>query len=496
MDIRLSLVTLMASVSLCASAISVTTTSGNLAASVGENVDATSLEISGELNAADFEFLSKKMTLLTSLDLQNAKVVAYSGAPIMMGKTEYQANAIPAYTFAGSKLQSIVFPDGLQVIGEGAFSSAKLSSITIPASVNEIGMGAFSNCDELVSVTIPATVANLESYTFIDCDKLNSVIVATTELKASTFARCEALNRVTASSLTKIGANAFSGCVGLEEFNFAPTIKVIGNSAFQGSGLKSIDFSASELLDSIGAWAFANCGALTTAVMNDNTSKIGEGAFFDDAMLVSFNMPMSCTVLPNYIFKGNVSIDTTNMLNHNITSIGNYALIDLNHITSFTLPNSLQYIGDNAFEGWTSLIQLDAEGIEKAVPELGENVWEGVDQSNVSLYVSKDLVEDFKMTDQWKEFKISDRTSVEGIQEDEISNRISASFVGYDLIVKADVEITQVSVFDSSARQFVVDSTKGYEVVINTADWDCPFYIVKVVLADESVATLKVARCI
>ena len=74
-------------------------------------------------------------------------------------------------------------------------------------------------------------------------------------------------------------------------------------------------------------------------------------------------------------------------------------------------------------------------------PELGENVWEGVDQSNVSLYVSKDLVEDFKMTDQWKEFKISDRTSVEGIQEDEISNRISASFVGYDLIVKADVEI-------------------------------------------------------
>ena len=59
MDIRLSLVTLMASVSLCASAISVTTTSGNLAASVGENVDATSLEISGELNAADFEFLSK-----------------------------------------------------------------------------------------------------------------------------------------------------------------------------------------------------------------------------------------------------------------------------------------------------------------------------------------------------------------------------------------------------------------------------------------------------
>lgn len=494
MKIRATLLLLMSIVSLCASAVSVSTTPGNLSSAVGEKIDATTLVVSGEIDVTDFEFITEKMTALGTLDLSSAKIVAYSGSPVLLGNTEYPANTIPAYALAGTRIQSIEFPEGLSAIGEGAFSGTKLTSINIPSTVIEIGMGAFSNCDELTSVVIPSTVNNLGSHAFVDCDKLAIAEVGVTKLNASTFARCGSLNNVTASVIIEIGENAFSGCSALEEFSFASTIKVIGNSAFQATGLKEIDFTKSESLDSIGAWAFANCGALTKAVMNDNTSKIGEGAFFDDAMLVSFNMPLSCTVLPNYIFKGNISIDTTNMLNHNITSIGNYALIDLNHITSFTLPNSLQYIGDNAFEGWTSLIQLDGEGIINAVPELGENVWEGVNQSKVSLIVSKDLVEDYKGADQWKEFNISDRTSVEGIQEEKIDNRISATFVGYDLVIKAYDVMTQVRVYDSSARQFAVEATNSNEVVINTADWNSPIYIVKVILADGSMVTMKVAR--
>ncbi len=494
MNIKLSFVALMASMSLCASAITVTSTPGNLSSAVGDNIGEASLVVSGEINAADFEFIAEKMTSLTSLDLSGASIVAYSGNPILLGRTDYVANSVPAYAFAGTRIESIALPNTLTAIEEGAFSTSRLKSISIPSSVTAIGVGAFSNCDELTSVTIPSTVSSLGSHAFVDCDKLATVELGVTTINASTFARCISLKSVTAVSLAEIGENAFSGCGALEEFAFASSLKTIGNSAFQASGLKSIDFSASESLDSIGAWAFAKCSALTTAVMNDNTSRIGEGAFFDNAALVSFNMPLACTSVASYIFKGNTSIDTTNVLSHNVASIGDYALMDWSHVTSFTLPNSLAYIGNNAFEGWTSLTKLNAEGIVNEVPELGENVWNEVEQANVTLSVTKDLANDFRAADQWKEFTINEVSSVEDILAEDVVNRVSAYFSGFDLIVKADSEIAQVSIYDSSARQYAVETANSDEVVINTSDWDCHLYIVKVILADGSVATIKIAR--
>lgn len=494
MNIRLTFITLMASISICASAITVESTPGNLATVVGENTNETSLVVSGELNAADFEFIVNNLTSLTSLDLSEAIVVAYSGNPVLLGKTEYPSNTIPAYALAGLPIQNIAFPKKLQAIGEGALSATKFTSITIPETVTEIGVGAFSNCDELTSITIPSTVTSLGSHAFIDCNKLTTVNIGISTINSSTFARCKSLNNVIAPSLISIGEYAFNGCSSLEEFNFAPSLTVIGNSAFQATGLRAIDFSASESLDSIGAWAFAQCGALTTAIMNNNTSKIGEGAFFDNASLVSFNMPLVCKSVANYIFKGNISIDTTNVLNHNVTTIGDYALMGWNHVTTFTLPNSLQFIGSNAFEGWTSLSQLNAEDVENGVPELGENVWNGVDQSKVTLNVSNQLADDFSAADQWKEFIINDPTSVENTINNEILNRVSAYFAGYDLIVKADSKIAQISIFDSSARQYAIETINSTDYIISTANWDCRLYIVKVILADGTISTFKIAR--
>ena len=82
MNIKLSFVALMASMSLCASAITVTSTPGNLSSAVGDNIGEASLVVSGEINAADFEFIAEKMTSLTSLDLSGVSIVAYSGNPI------------------------------------------------------------------------------------------------------------------------------------------------------------------------------------------------------------------------------------------------------------------------------------------------------------------------------------------------------------------------------------------------------------------------------
>lgn len=61
---------------------------------------------------------------------------------------------IADYAFELSPLSSIIIPDGLIVIGNGAFRSCfSLSSITIPDSVTTIGNDTFSNCSLLSEET-------------------------------------------------------------------------------------------------------------------------------------------------------------------------------------------------------------------------------------------------------------------------------------------------------------------------------------------------------
>lgn len=227
--------------------------------------------------------------------------------------------------------------------------------------------------------------------------------------------------------------------------------------------------------------------------MNDKITTIGEGAFFDNINLSTFNMPLACTVASEYVLKGNTSIDTTNMLNDNVSRIEKYALMGMNHLTTFTLPGALNYIGDNAFEGWTSLTKLNAENIVSEVPALGNTVWNGIDQSKVELIASQELLNQYPLYDQWCEFKISGVSSVEDIAI-ETSDDVRAYFVGYDLVVEAGQEIAMVSIYDSSARQYGIETNGGNQVTINTSDWNCRLYIVKVILADGNATTIKIAR--
>lgn len=59
------------------------------------------------------------------------------------------------YIFYGcSKIKLVVFPNGLQTIGDNAFAKcSSLETIVIPNTVNKIGSDAFANCMSLYSVT-------------------------------------------------------------------------------------------------------------------------------------------------------------------------------------------------------------------------------------------------------------------------------------------------------------------------------------------------------
>lgn len=496
MNTRLNLILAFAAFGLSAGAVEVTINAGGLKDAIGENTEATTLTVSGTMNAADFDFIGESMPALTALDISKTTINAYSGDAVIMGRTDFAANTLPAYSLMGSSLTEIKLPETLVEIGEAALSSTPLTSITIPATVTTIGMGAFSDCDQLTSVEIPSTVTSLASHAFLGCDRLESVKIGNgiVSINEATFARCYSLSAVTLpSSLKTIGDAAFKSCKAVTGITFPTSLTSIGDYAFQATGLTGINLSGNAAMTSIGEWAFANCTDLTAVTLNDKISSIGKGAFFDDPNLFEFNMPASCTEVKEYVFKGTNTIDTTSVVHSGITTINAYAMAGWNHVTTFTLPSSLSYIGDNACENWSSLTRLNAESLT-VVPELGNDVWEGVDQAAATLSVNGRLYTEFVEADQWKEFNITVPTSVETILADETGNSITAYFTGYNLTVKATAEIADLRIYDSSGRQYVYTAPQAEEVTIDTGAWDCRIYIVAATLSDGTSSTVKIAR--
>ena len=61
-----------------------------------------------------------------------------------MGRLPSSLKIIEASAFTMDyQLINVIFPNGLQKIGDGAFSCVPLNQIIIPDSVTEIGLGAF-----------------------------------------------------------------------------------------------------------------------------------------------------------------------------------------------------------------------------------------------------------------------------------------------------------------------------------------------------------------
>ncbi|MEQ8176043.1 MAG: leucine-rich repeat protein, partial [Syntrophomonadaceae bacterium] len=82
---------------------------------------------------------------------------------------------IPAFEFAGSSVQSVVFNGNLLHIDARAFALCKsLSSITIPNTVTDIGDYAFAECTNLTTISVPSGVTSIGNNAFYKCSSLST----------------------------------------------------------------------------------------------------------------------------------------------------------------------------------------------------------------------------------------------------------------------------------------------------------------------------------
>lgn len=465
-------------------------TAGKLASLVSDPTSTTSLTITGTLNAADLKFIAENMPALRDLDLSGATIVKSRGNNAIYGDGE-----IPASTFAGCKLQSIKFPAAQPVtIGTAAFTGSGLTAIAIPANVGSVELGAFSACSALTSASLNADT-HFGTDIFSSCDALKSVnLCGAAVVTEGMFASCPALEQVTgAERLSVIGTRAFAGDAALTFFDFPATLTSVGDEAFTHSGLTSAQMGDCRLLTSLGERSFASCSHLQAVSLPATITTLGEGVMAMCPELTTLVMPEPVAVIPDYAFTSTPGVSAQTALVNGVETVGAYAFKGHTEATSLVIPSTIAYLGDNAMEGMTGLAELDADQLE-SVPELGSDVWKGVDQSKVDLKVSSAMADAFRAAEQWQDFAIKASTSaIDNIAGEEQSVR--ARFDGDVLVVESTgSEIAELEVYDINGVLLASQRPDAFTATVATGSWSANVLIVRARLANGSLATAKVLR--
>lgn len=333
-------------------------------------------------------------------------------------------------------LTDVQIPANVTVINENSFyGCTNLASIEIPKAVTSIGVDAFGLCDSLTDVYYEGSLLewgciyiaennsaliNAELHTIpfegasgtwgdliwtLDADglltidgqgrggKMNDFSPESTEawrayrnqitsvisykalnIGAYSFTNCMNLKSFSCSFCypDNIGDAAFLGCSALDSLSGLDTVNSIGESAFCGSGLTSVNFSDSLL--SIGPYAFAFCPKLLNVLIPASVTSIGDWAFdgcseltaitvddqnkaFSDIDGVLYNKDE--TILISYPTGKQGSF----VIPSGVKAINKHAFAFCTDLTCVTIPVTATYIDEYAFAA-SGLTDIYYQGTE------------------------------------------------------------------------------------------------------------------------------------
>ena len=421
--------------------------------SADEKYQIEELALTGELNGTDFKLIRdmagvsfyfknyqgayypETNGILWSLDLSNADIVnggegyviADEGSPYYnktrtISPEDYnykytKSDCISTLLFFKTKLKSIILPQNVTTIEDGAFKDCSvLTSIEIPNNATSIGWCAFEGCKALTYITIPDDVNSIEANAFQYCSGLTSITVesgnqyydsrnncnaiiekstntliigcknsiipnSVTSIGSSAFRYCSGLTSITIpNSVTSISDYTFQLCSGLTSVTIPNSVMSIGSSAFEGcSGLTSITIGNS--VTSIGSSTFYNCSSLTYVTIPNSVTSIGSSAFYNCSSLTSVSIPNSVISLGGgafygtawynnqpdglvyagkvaYKYKGEMPANTNINIEDGTLGIAGSAFWCCSGLTSVTIPNSVTSIGRDAFYGCSGLTSI------------------------------------------------------------------------------------------------------------------------------------------
>ena len=394
---------------------------GSLSMAIDSPETVVSLSVEGIIDARDIRFIADSMKSIRHLDLTMTAIAAFGDEP---------AGHIPACAFAGCLLSAIAFPAECEIsIGDMAFMDSGLTALDIPKSVTSIGTGAFAGCRDLNEVSISGETV-MRDHAFADCMSLTRLcLMRVDSIPEAAFSACGKLAELTGEeNLRHIGAKAFEGCQSLESFKFGSQLSYLGDGAFAHSGLTAVDLSECSMAGGLSPWVLAHCHSLQTVKLPVTAETIGEGALFDDSSLSELSLP------------------------DGVTDIFDVALSGASTLDSISMPSALESIGSLAMNRLESLSVLNAERLT-SVPQLGDDVWSGVDCAAVRLLVADAMADDFSAASQWNEFNIVNAGGLSSAR-DAISDTpaVTYSIDGKHLTISSPLILKAVRICDIAGR--------------------------------------------
>lgn len=346
---------------------------------------------------------------------------------------------IGEYAFATTegflKLESLTFPDRLEMIGDYAFAGLNIKSLSIEKNIRSIGSSAFGSCPALCELYYNAPDCSASYWDFMDLGADGNGIALTVGASMTTvpsglfshlkitsvtfengslckniatraFYDCEYLTRIILpDSLETIEDYAFEDCTRLSYVEFGKGLLNIGNCAFADCA-ELVTITLPDSLTAIGSSAFRGCVSLTSLTLpftgqgmgedatnqklgylfsgfSDDypknltqvtvTKHIGTNAFDGFAGLFEITLGSDITSIPESAFEGLSSLKRVTFVGA-VESVGNRAFKDCVSLSSFPFTDALLSIGESAFSGCQLFTELS---LPESVTEIGSYAFEG-----------------------------------------------------------------------------------------------------------------------
>ncbi|MCR5352712.1 MAG: leucine-rich repeat domain-containing protein, partial [Clostridiales bacterium] len=342
----------------------------------------------GEATVTGFETDKSVDILVIPATLGGAPVTtigenAFKNSNVLQITLPDSVTSIEANAFKSSNLESINIPSGVFFIGDNAFAFSYLTDVTLPAGLQAINERAFYFA-ELESITIPASVTYIGNYALARNYELEDIYFGGTKAQWGAIVFGEGWNSVMPEVYTvhcsdgdlvydpesdftfsiENGKATITGYNGTDTDIVIPStlggypVTAIGTEAFMESGLTSVVIP--EGVTSIGDSAFMLNYNLYSVTIPQSVTYIGSSAL-SGCNLSTINVPNPDAVLGEWAFAANSYLyDVT--LPANLTAIPANLFASCNHLEEIHIPGSVTSIGASAFYNCAELDEINFGG--------------------------------------------------------------------------------------------------------------------------------------
>ena len=342
--------------------------------------------------------------------------------------THIGSNAFHGTGWYNNQPSGLLFKDGWCL---GYKGDKPTGALVLPMGTK--GVTGFILCTDLTSVSFPSSLMYICDQAFDRCTNLTGDLIipnSVTTIGIRAFSECSGLtgNLVIGNSVTSIGEDAFILC----SFN---SVQYNGDVA-QWCGISFGDITSTsanvfncndfyiggELVDqlvipetvtSVGQYAFAGCGSITSVTIPTSVIEIGDGAFAacngisvyyegDIAQWCGISFGDTFPYDAGYNLYIEDELITQLDIPETVTSIGQYCFCRCNSLFSVTIPNSVTTIGSYAFNGCCGIDEIIM--LNTVPPTLGTSVF-CTTNPNFVIYVPSESLNDYKTANNWRNYE-------------------------------------------------------------------------------------------